>query len=105
MVSFRPSKVAEATDPAVKDARDSDVDRRRSVADVAKEKSFIKRITPVIACGAGLFSDGYLNQIISPVNTIFSNYLYPEAYTRSSAQSNVAALVFAGEVLGIWFFG
>lgn len=105
MVSFRPSKVAEAADPAVQTVPSTDTEHRRSVADVAPEKSFLKRITPVIACGAGLFSDGYLNQIISPVNTIFSEYLYPYEYTHSSAQSNVAALVFVGEVLGIWFFG
>lgn len=104
MVKFRPSAAAEAADPALRNipsSGDGDVEKRRqSLAEVAQEKSFLKRITPVIACGAGLFSDGYLNQIISPVNTIFSTYLYPKQYTQSSAQSNVAALVFVGEVVG-----
>lgn len=104
MVSFRPSAVAKSADPAERSVPTSDVEKRPSVAEVTYEKSFWKRITPVIACGAGLFSDGYLNQIISPVNTIFST-LYPYEYTHSSAQSNVAALIFVGEVLGIWFFG
>jgi hypothetical protein len=27
------------------------------------DKSFSQRVTPVIACGAGLFSDGYLNGV------------------------------------------
>lgn len=26
-------------------------------------KSFAQRVTPVIACGSGLFSDGYLNGV------------------------------------------
>lgn len=74
MVNFRPNAVAKAIDPAERNMPPADLDpeKRPSIAEVVYEKSFIKRITPVIACGAGLFSDGYLNQIISPVNTIFS---------------------------------
>ena len=38
-----------------------DVERRGSVAKT--EKGRWERLWPVIACGAGLFSDGYLNNV------------------------------------------
>lgn len=92
---------------------------RGSVARTSKGKW--DRLWPVIACGAGLFSDGYLNnvrsapawllkqmlnwlQIIGPVNTILKR-LYPDAYANSSAQANVASITFAGTVLGMLIFG
>lgn len=39
----------------------SDVERHGSVA--RTEKGRWERLWPVIACGAGLFSDGYLNNV------------------------------------------
>lgn len=30
------------------------------------DKSFYQRVWPVFACGAGLFSDGYLNGVSNP---------------------------------------
>jgi len=39
----------------------ADVERRGSVAKT--EKGRWERLWPVIACGAGLFSDGYLNNV------------------------------------------
>lgn len=30
------------------------------------DKSFYQRVWPVFACGAGLFSDGYLNGVFIP---------------------------------------
>ncbi|KAF2825523.1 glycerophosphodiester transporter [Ophiobolus disseminans] len=79
-----------------------DVERRGSVTQT--EKGRWERLWPVIACGAGLFSDGYLNNIIGPVNTMLSR-IYPDSYTKSSAQANVASITFAGTVLGMLFFG
>jgi MFS family permease len=79
-----------------------DVERRGSVA--GTEKSKWERLWPVIACGAGLFSDGYLNNIIGPVNTMLKK-IYPDAYAKSSAQANVSSITFAGTVLGMLFFG
>lgn len=38
-----------------------DIERRGSVA--RTEKNRWERLWPVIACGAGLFSDGYLNNV------------------------------------------
>lgn len=62
------------------------------------------RLMPAFACGAGLFSDGYLQSVIGPVNTILQT-LYPNTYASSSAVSNVTSIAFAGTVLGQLVFG
>jgi len=77
-------------------------DRRPSYS--ATEKSFWNRLWPVIACGAGLFSDGYLNGVIGSVNTMLST-IYPKTYKASSAQKNVTSITFAGTVIGMLLFG
>ncbi|KAK5124982.1 hypothetical protein LTR85_001172 [Meristemomyces frigidus] len=79
------------------------VDQRRASL-VEIDKPFWDRIWPVIACGAGLFSDGYLNGVIGSVSTILAT-IYPEQYAASPAQSNVSAITFAGQVLGQLVFG
>lgn len=48
-------------------ASKGDVERRGSVAKT--EKGRWERLWPVIACGAGLFSDGYLNNVWTPEAT------------------------------------
>ncbi|KAF3035515.1 hypothetical protein E8E11_003038 [Didymella keratinophila] len=93
---------AKETSPKLRDSSNDDTERRGSVANIDKGKW--ERLWPVIACGAGLFSDGYLNNIIGPVNTMLSR-IYPDAYAGSSAQANVASITFAGTVLGMLFFG
>jgi len=70
----------------------------------ATEKSFWDRIWPVMACGAGLFSDGYLNGVIGSVSTMLST-IYPKQYKASAAQRNVSSITFAGTVLGMLIFG
>ncbi|KAI9800948.1 MAG: hypothetical protein M1833_003085 [Piccolia ochrophora] len=62
------------------------------------------RMWPVIACGAGLLSDGYLNNAIGYTNTILGR-LYPKEYKNSSASSNVSSIAFAGTVVGQLSFG
>ena len=42
--------------------------RRNSIS--ATEKGRWERLWPVIACGAGLFSDGYLNNVRLPTRTV-----------------------------------
>lgn len=86
----------------VYDSSKGDIERHGSVA--RSEKGKWERLWPVIACGAGLFSDGYLNNIIGPVNTMLST-IYPDEYSKSSAQANVASITFAGTVVGMLFFG
>ncbi|KAI5296117.1 hypothetical protein KEM52_005578 [Ascosphaera acerosa] len=75
---------------------------RQSTASVAKSRW--ERSWPVIACGAGLFSDGYLSNVIGSVNTILKT-IYPEEYANSAAQKNVSSISFAGTVVGQLFFG
>ncbi|KAF2194139.1 MFS general substrate transporter [Zopfia rhizophila CBS 207.26] len=87
--------------PASEDAEASPP-RRASIAKT--DKGRWERLWPVIACGAGLFSDGYLNNIIGPVNTMLKK-IYPDAYKNSSAQANVSSITFAGTVLGMLVFG
>ncbi|KAF2009684.1 MFS general substrate transporter [Aaosphaeria arxii CBS 175.79] len=76
--------------------------RRGSIA--RTDKGRWERLWPVIACGAGLFSDGYLNNIIGPVNTMLAR-IYPDEYKSSSAQANVSSITFVGTVVGMLFFG
>lgn len=95
--------MASAAEDSHKDVvNTNDVERRGSVA--GTEKSKWERLWPVIACGAGLFSDGYLNNIIGPVNTMLKT-IYPASFKNSSAQANVSSITFAGTVLGMLFFG
>ncbi|KAJ5435121.1 Major facilitator superfamily domain general substrate transporter [Penicillium cf. griseofulvum] len=63
-----------------------------------------ERSWPTIACGAGLFSDGYLNAVIGPVGTMLQK-IYGDGYTKSTAQQNVSSIVFAGTVVGMLLFG
>lgn len=62
------------------------------------------RSWPVIACGAGLFSDGYLNGVIGSVSTMLQ-LIYGKEYTSSSYKSAVPSIAFAGTVIGHLFFG
>ncbi|MCJ1340139.1 hypothetical protein MMC09_005433 [Bachmanniomyces sp. S44760] len=68
------------------------------------QKSRWERSWPTIACGAGLFSDGYLNNVIGSVSTILKK-LYPTAYGDSPARSNVSSITFVGTVVGQLVFG
>ena len=63
-----------------------------------------ERSWPTIACGAGLFSDGYLNGVIGSVSTMLQ-LIYGKEYTSSSAKSAVPSIAFAGTVVGHLFFG
>jgi len=63
-----------------------------------------ERSWPTIACGAGLFSDGYLNGVIGSVSTMLQ-LISGDAYTSSSARSAVPSIAFAGTVVGHLFFG
>lgn len=67
-------------------------------------KSWWERSWPVIACGSGLFSDGYVNGIGGSVNKILS-LIYTTEYTSSSAQQNIGSILFVGIVVGQLFFG
>jgi MFS family permease len=66
-------------------------------------KSGLGKYWAIVAAGAGLFSDGYVNNSIGSVNTILALTL-GSVYTDSSAQSNVASIAFAGTVFGQLLF-
>ncbi|KAK6073913.1 MFS phospholipid transporter [Seiridium cupressi] len=68
------------------------------------QKPFWQAIWPVLACGAGLFSDGYINNVIGSVSTTLG-YEYGDLYTNSTAKKNVSAIAFAGTVVGQLIFG
>jgi MFS family permease len=97
------------------------------VVNDAPTKSFRHAILPVIACGAGLFSDGYVNnvstditpvvplsfmesnqspakQVIGSVSTVLI-YQYGDLYTTSNAKKYVSDIAFVGTVVGQLFFG
>lgn len=77
-------------------------ERKHSFTEI--EKSKWDRLWPVFACGAGLFSDGYLNGVIGSVSTMLAR-IYPKQYNRSPAQSNVASITFVRTLLGNLIFG
>jgi hypothetical protein len=65
-----------------------DADRERTAAGqdaplAELPKGRWERSRPVIACGAGLFSDGYLNGVIGSVSTMLT-LIYGNEYKKSS---------------------
>ncbi|KIV95684.1 hypothetical protein PV10_03308 [Exophiala mesophila] len=88
-------------------ADDSDPQRLHSIHAApldATPKTRWERSWPVIACGAGLFSDGYINGVIGSVNTML-RIIYKDEYINSNAQNNVSSIAFAGTVAGQLGFG
>ncbi|TQN64194.1 Glycerophosphocholine permease GIT4 [Colletotrichum shisoi] len=71
---------------------------------VAPRKPFQKAIIPVIACGAGLVSDGYINNVIGSVTTVLA-LQYGDLYKTSNAKKYVGDIAFAGTVVGQLAFG
>ncbi|KAK5281063.1 glycerophosphoinositol permease [Exophiala xenobiotica] len=96
----------EKTDGDVETLAANDLTHTQSVQNgaVASPKGRWQRTWPVLAAGAGLFSDGYLNNVIGSVSTMLAT-IYPNEYANSSAQQNVSSITFAGTVLGILIFG
>ncbi|GJN72698.1 MFS phospholipid transporter [Purpureocillium lilacinum] len=94
--------------------RDKEVEDRRegeaqnaSATDletVVQHKTFMEAAMPVFACGAGLFSDGYINNVIGSVNTVLK-LQYGDVYKNSQAAKYVADIAFAGTVVGQLIFG
>ncbi|KAI3400344.1 hypothetical protein diail_3361 [Diaporthe ilicicola] len=94
MFNFRRKKSAESEATAQQDA----------VAADAPRQPFRKAIVPVIACGAGLFSDGYINNVIGSVTTVLA-LQYGDLYKNSTAKQYVSDIAFAGTVVGQLAFG
>ncbi|KFH43148.1 metabolite transport protein -like protein [Hapsidospora chrysogenum ATCC 11550] len=92
-----------ATDLEPKRSPGEDVEEA-AVSDAPQPRPFKEAAMPVFACGAGLFSDGYINNVIGSVNTLLGTQ-YGEIYTNSTASQNVSAIAFAGTVVGQLLFG
>ncbi|RKU49260.1 hypothetical protein DL546_009672 [Coniochaeta pulveracea] len=89
----------------VEDLPQEDVSQEEAyVVNDAPTKSFGQAILPVIACGAGLFSDGYVNNVIGSVSTVLI-YQYGDLYTTSNAKKYVSDIAFVGTVVGQLLFG
>ncbi|SCV01071.1 LAME_0G13872g1_1 [Lachancea meyersii CBS 8951] len=58
----------------------------------------------IVTTGAGLFSDGYINNSISTVNACLS-IIYKSQYSDSNALQNVSSIAFVGTVVGQLAFG
>ncbi|KAI4211176.1 MAG: hypothetical protein LQ351_005974 [Letrouitia transgressa] len=102
--SMRSAENGKETSPIGDSTSQDDYGGKDAVVVADPNKGRWERSWPTIACGAGLFSDGYLNGVIGQVNTILSK-IYGDAYDSSPAQSNVASIAFAGTVVGQLFFG
>lgn len=61
----------------------------------------------IFACGASLFSDGYVNAISGPVTTIITGYLYQDATAeeKSRFKTLFPSMAFVGTVIGMGSFG
>lgn len=66
--------------------------------------TFWSSMMTVFACGSGLFSDGYVNNVIGSVGTVLE-LEYGDVYTGSTAYKYVADIVFVGTVVGMLVFG
>lgn len=123
---MRSAENGKETSPVGDSTSQDDYGGKDAVVVADPTKGRWERSWPTIACGAGLFSDGYLNgyaatacfpetfdwlirydsvrSVIGQVNTILSK-IYGDSYDSSPAQSNVASIAFAGTVVGQLFFG
>lgn len=70
----------------------------------AEERSGMGKYWAIVTTGAGLFSDGYINNSISTVSLCLS-IIYGDQYLNSRAIQNVSSIAFAGTVVGQLSFG
>lgn len=70
-----------------------------------KELKGLDKYWPIIATGAGLFSDGYVNNSSGFAITILETIYTADQYDSSDAMSNLAAITFVGTVVGMLVFG
>ncbi|KFY42534.1 hypothetical protein V494_02367 [Pseudogymnoascus sp. VKM F-4513 (FW-928)] len=99
---FRRKNQAQAEDAPV----DPALEGHEDLAVVVAEKTLWQKVFPILAAGSGLFSEGYVQSVIGSVGTILGHTkLYGTAYSKSDGAKNIAAIAFAGTVLGQLVFG
>lgn len=64
------AEISQEKHDKVADVDDNAGSHQASVDDAPKQKPFLQAALPVFACGAGLFSDGYINNAsLRPADT------------------------------------
>lgn len=53
------------------DGRVKEIDQQPALETALERKSFFQAALPVFACGAGLFSDGYINNVSTIPTRLF----------------------------------
>jgi len=65
----------------------------------------LSRVSLIFACGTALFSDGYSNNVIGMVNTIFTTIYGADALKANNYSSTLTSITFAGTLVGMLTFG
>ncbi|ODV84060.1 hypothetical protein CANARDRAFT_29509 [[Candida] arabinofermentans NRRL YB-2248] len=78
--------------------------RAAYIPETVLEHKEAKSYWPIFTAGAGLFSDGYVNNSISTASTCLKK-IYGDQYTASNAIQNVSSIAFVGTVIGQLSFG
>lgn len=68
-------------------------------------QSKLHKYGAVVISGAGLFSDGYINNSVGFVSTLLKRQYGSEVFSSSTAMSQVSSFAFAGTVAGMLIFG
>ncbi|KAF7950248.1 hypothetical protein EAE96_007539 [Botrytis aclada] len=101
MFNRNKKSAADDSDLAI-DSNSSPQNHEDPLANIPKTKW--EKLWPAMACGSGLFSDGYINNVIGSVSTMLG-VIYGDVYTKSAAVKNISAITFAGTVAGMLIFG
>ncbi|KAI5949101.1 GIT3 [Candida theae] len=82
----------------------SDLQAGESDYEAPPSKVHVNNLWPAFASGAGLFSDGYVNNSISVVLSCLK-MIYGDEFSKSNAISNISSIAFVGTVVGQLGFG
>lgn len=99
----RESSLAEAKQTQV--TTEGSMEELEHPADHAPKRKNRAQYWSIVATGAGLFSDGYVNSTVGFVTTMLKRIYGAKALSKSSAMSNISAIAFAGTVVGQIGFG
>lgn len=69
------------------------------------QRSKLKQVSLIFACGTALFSDGYANGIIGAVNTLLKRIYGKDEVNAHNYSSALSSSTFAGTIVGMLVFG
>lgn len=97
----------EGEKPVVTAVPSSDTSLEGSEPLAKKKLGQLSGVALIFACGASLFSDGYINSLSGPVTTIITGYQYADdsASEIDRFTTLFPSLAFAGTVVGMLGFG